>query len=180
MNPRWTARRLIVSAFLLFHLTATAVWNVPNSPIGKQLIPVFRPYMLPLGLWQSWWMFAPNPMGSTAEMEAEVIDAQGMRHLWEFPRVAQLAWWQKVPLFRHPKYTCNMLAPECGAQREFTARHAVRRLNLQAESFPVHATLMCRFREPPPPGQTSQTSPRSRSVQVLGTYDFVSFEEVHP
>ena len=66
---RWTARRLAISAFLVFHLTATVVWNLPNSPLKQCLFPRMRPYMLPLGLWQSWWMFAPDPMGTTAVLE---------------------------------------------------------------------------------------------------------------
>ncbi|QEH33556.1 hypothetical protein OJF2_20580 [Aquisphaera giovannonii] len=180
MISRWTASRVLISAFVLFHITGTVVWIVPESPIRQQLIPCFRPYMLPLGLWQSWWMFAPNPMGATAEMEAEVIDAQGMRHLWEFPRVAGISWWRKLPLFRHPKFTCNMIEPEGTTQREFTARHAVRRLNLGPESFPVHTTLLCRVKEPPPPGKTRIEAPRPTQILVLGTYDFASYEEVHP
>ena len=88
------------------------VWNVPNSPLRQRLVPAFEPYMLPLGLWQSWWMFAPDPMRVTAVLDAEVIDAHGMRHVYEFPRVAELPWWQKLPRFRHSKFTCNLMFEE--------------------------------------------------------------------
>ena len=51
-------------------------------------------------------------MGDTAVLESEVIDAKGMRHVYEFPRVADLPWWKKLPRFRHPKFTCNLMVDE--------------------------------------------------------------------
>ena len=177
---RRTAKRLAISAFLVFHLTAPVVWNLPVSPLKLMLFPPFRPYMLPLGLWQAWWMFAPDPMGTTAVLEAEVIDAKGMRHLYEFPRVADLPFLQKLPRFRHPKFTCNLLVEEFKTQREFTARHAVRQLRIDETAFPVHVNLNCRMKPPPPPGQSFSDPLAPKSVQTLGTYDFASLAEVHP
>ena len=79
---RRIAARLAISAFLVFHLTATVVWVIPTRPLGAFVTPGFRLYMLPLGLWQSWWMFsAPDPMGETAVLESELIDAKGMSRL---------------------------------------------------------------------------------------------------
>jgi len=177
---RWTAWRLAISAFVVFHLTATVVWNIPDSPLKQCLIPAFRPYMLPLGLWQSWWMFAPDPMGETVVLEAEVIDAKGMRHIHEFPRVADLPWWRKLPRFRHPKFTCNLLVEEYADQREFASRYVLRRLGLQPTAFPVHVSLYCKVKDPPPPGQPF-TDPLARPrLHTLGTYDFASLDEVRP
>ena len=178
MTWRWTARRLAISAFVLFHLTATFVWVVPVSPLKQALMPAFRPYMIPLGLWQSWWMFAPDPMRVTATLESEVIDAQGIRHLFEFPKVADLPWWQKLPRFRHPKFTCNLLVEEFKPQREFTARHVVRQLKLKPEAFPVHVSLYCQLKEPPPPGQPYSDPLATPRLHTIGTYDFASNDEV--
>jgi hypothetical protein len=177
---RRTATKLGISAFLVLHLTATVAWNLPSSPLKQWLFPVLRPYMLPLGLWQSWWMFAPDPMGTTAVLEAEVIDAQGMRHLFEFPRVADLPLWQKVPRFRHPKFTCNLLIDEYSPLRATAARHAVRQLKISHTSFPVHVSLYCRMKPPPPPGHPLSDPLAGKHVQTIGTYDFASLAEVHP
>ena len=91
-----------------------------------------------------------RPHGHDRGSEAEVIDAKGMRYLHEFPRVADLPFWQKLPRFRHPKFTCNLLADEYAPQREFTARHAVRQFKIDEASFPVHVSLYCRMKPPPP------------------------------
>mgnify|MGYP001016450457 CR=1 FL=1 len=90
-------------------------------------------------------------MRVTATLESEVIDAKGMRHLFEFPKVGELPWWQKLPRFRHPKFTCNLMLDEFKSQREFTARHVVRQLQLPPEAFPVHVSVYCQMKEPPPP-----------------------------
>jgi hypothetical protein len=177
---RWTAKRLAISAFLVFHLTATVVWNIPDSPLRRWLTPAFQRYMLPLGLWQCWWMFAPDPMRVTAVLESEVIDAQGKRHIHEFPRVAGLPWWQKLPRFRHPKFTCNLMLDEFAAQREFTARHVVRQLAMKPEAFPVHVSLYCQIKEPPAPGQAIVEHSSPVRLHSLGNYDFASINEVKP
>jgi hypothetical protein len=177
---RWTAKKLAISAFLALHLTATVAWNLPDCPIKQCLFPALRPYMLPLGLWQSWWMFAPDPMGTTAVLEAEVLEAQGMRHLFEFPRVADLPFWQKMPRFRHPKFTCNLLVDEYSPFREISAHHVVRQLKLDDRAFPLHVILYCRMKPPPPPGQPFADPMADKRVQTLGIYDFASLAEVHP
>src|SRR5205823_12097535 len=83
----WTLRRLAISAFLLVHLGAMGVWVLPNCPIQQQLAPWLRYYVLPLGLWQSWAMFAPDPLRDTVTLEAEVIDRNGLRYGFAFPRL---------------------------------------------------------------------------------------------
>jgi hypothetical protein len=177
---RWTAWRLAVSAYLVFHLTATVIWIIPGSPLKERVMPAFSYYMIPLGLWQSWWMFAPDPMRSTLVLEAEVIDAKGIRHLHEFTRVADLPWWQKVPRFRHPKFSCNLLNDEYVKLREYSARHAVRELGLGSDSFPLHVSLYYRVTELPPPGVTVLDPMAPIRLHTLATYDFGSIAEVLP
>lgn len=180
MAWRWTAWRLAVSAYVMFHVTATVIWILPNSPFRARASACFTYYMIPLGLWQSWWMFAPDPMKNSLVLEAEVIDAKGMRHVHEFPRVADLPWISKTPRFRHPKFACNLLNDEFIKLREYSARHAVRELGLGQESFPVHVSLNYVVTELPPPGETSLDPMTSRRLHALASYDFRSLGEVLP
>ena len=166
MAWRWTAWRIVISAYIVFHLVGIVVWNVPDSPLKQTLVPAFKQYMLRLGLWQSWWMFAPDPMGETAVLESEVIDAQGTRHLYAFPKVADLPWWRKLPRFRHPKLTSNLMLEEYAPLREFTARYTVR--------------LYCNLKEPPPPGRPYVDPFQPARMHTLGVYNFASNHEVQP
>jgi hypothetical protein len=119
-------------------------------------------------------------MGETAVLESEVIDAKGMRHIFEFPRVADLPWWKKMPRFRHPKLTCNLMLAEYAVAREFAGRYALRQLKLPSEAYPVHLSLYCQVKDPPPPGQ-SWTDPQARvRLCNLATFDFASLETPRP
>jgi hypothetical protein len=171
---------MAISAFIIFHVTATVIWVIPTSPLKLLLFPAFIPYMIPLGLWQSWWMFAPDPLRETLVLESEIIDAQGMRHIFEFPKVADLPWWRKLPRFRHSKFTSNLTIDEFAAQREFTARHAVRQLHLAPGAFPVHVSLYCQVKDPPPPGQPFADPLAPRRLNTIATFDFESPGEVRP
>jgi hypothetical protein len=176
---RWTALRLALSAYILFHLAATIAWVIPFSPLKAALMPKFRYYMLPLGLWQSWGMFAPDPLDCTITLESEVTDAKGMRHIHEFTKVADLPLWQKLPRFRHPKLTSNVQTEEYAPQREVVARHAVRSLGLGPESFPVIVSLYYQVTPPAPLG-VGQSDPMTPTrMHHLAAYQFDDWSEVY-
>ncbi len=118
MAWRWNARRLIVSAFVIFHLSAICLWTMPPCYIKDHLEPFYRYYVLPTGMWQWWAIFAPDPVRDTMVLDAEIVDAKGMRHIYEFPRIAELPWWQKIPRYRQPKFTGNMAKPEYDTWQE--------------------------------------------------------------
>jgi hypothetical protein len=180
MAWRWTARRLVVSAFVILHLSALTLWTMPPCAIKERFQSPCRYYMLPLGLWQWWAIFAPDPSRSTLLLDAEVVDAKGMRHVYEFPRIADLTWWQKIPRYRNPKFTCNMGSAEYAKHREFTARHAVRQLGLGAGAFPVWVSLYFVVKDAPPPGIGVADPMAPSRIQVLDRFQFGSVQEVRP
>ena len=65
--------------------------------------------MLPLGLWQWWAIFAPEPLRENRVLEAEVIDAKGLIHIYEFTKIGDMSAWQKLGRYRNPKFTDNMM-----------------------------------------------------------------------
>jgi len=69
---------------------------------------------------------------------------------------------------------------EYANQREFTGRYVLRQMGLPPEAYPVRLSLYCQIKAPPPPGQPF-TDPMARArLHNLGTYDFVSLDEVRP
>lgn len=178
MARRWTARRWALSAFVLFHLSALVAWTMPFCALKTQIQWPYRYYILPLGLWQWWAIFAPDPIRNTMTLNAEILDAKGMRHIYEFPRIGDLPWWQKLPQYRRPKFTANMMIDEYKVHRQFTARHAVRELGLGKEAFPVWVSLYAEIKDSPPPG-TGQSDPMAaKRVEVIERFEFKSLEEV--
>ncbi len=118
---RWTAQRVVISAFVLFHLGALSIWTNPDCLIKSRCALLFRYYVLPLGLWQWWAIFAPDPLRDTLYLNVEVIDSKGLRHLYEFPKIGDLPWWQKLGHYRAPKFAANMPVDEYKTLRTFTA-----------------------------------------------------------
>ena len=122
----WTARRLAISAFLIGHMGAVTIWVIPPCPIQRHCAETAAFYMLPLGLWQYWGMFAPDPVRDTLMLEAEVIDVRGIRYHFAFPKLADYSRWEGTFRYRHSKYAAVMGTEESAAQREFAVRHAIR------------------------------------------------------
>ena len=178
----WTVRRLLISTFLVFHMGATAVWVMPQCPIRKEFAPWVQYYIVPLGLWQLWAMFAPDPVRDTVTLEAEVIDANGVRYRFEFPRLADYNWWQGIPRFRYSKYAANLACEDFALAREFAAHHVLRRLKLPAEVYPVSVHLLYQSRTTPPPGSPSPELDPMTPVKpiVVGTVRIESPREVQP
>ena len=175
---RW--RRLGVSAFVVAHLGATVVWVMPACPIRERAFPWVAPYILPLGLWQYWGMFAPDPVRETVTLEADVVDTRGLRFRFAFPKLADYSKWQAVPRFRHSKFAMNLLVPDVQSQREVAARHAVRQLALPAEAFPVDVHLVYQVRNAPPPGSPPVDPMTPTYPHVLTHFRFDSLREVTP
>jgi hypothetical protein len=178
---RWNARRLFISAFVLFHLSALCVWTVPPCLIKERVTPFYRYYVLPLGMWQWWAIFAPDPIRNTMMLNAEIVDAKGMRHLFEFPRLADLPWWQKTPLYRQPKFAANMGMPEYAGQRKYTARYALRQIEMKPESYPLTVSLYYLVTDAPAPGPSAAVDPMvPPRIQMIEKFEFATVEEVRP
>ena len=180
MARRWNARRVVISAFVIFHLSALITWTMPNCPIKAKCESSFQYYMLPLGIWQWWAIFAPDPIRGSITVNAEVVDAQGMRHVYPFTRLADLSWWERIPRYRNCKFAGNMPSEEYAKTRQFAARHVVRQLDMKPEAFPVWVSMYIELTDPPPPGSgvpDLMTEPR---VQVLDRFEFRSPKEVRP
>jgi len=136
--------------------------------------------MLPSGLWQYWAMFAPDPIKDTCTLEVEVVDSKGLRHNFAFPKLADYTLLQGIPRFRYSKYTANMVGEGSDLQRKFAARHAVRRLGLKDDAFPMDVHVYYQVRETPPPGGPPADPMTPAKPQLLTTYQFTTPDEVRP
>ncbi|MDG3004811.1 hypothetical protein [Paludisphaera mucosa] len=179
MARRWTAWKLAISAFVLFHMAGTLAWVMPASPMRQAMVPWFSAYMIPLGLWQAWGMFAPDPLQSMITLEAEVSDARGHGRIHEFTKVADLPWWRKLPKFRHPKFAANLGLDEYAPQREMAARHVVRTLGIAPEAFPVYVRLYYQVAQSPPLGSSQADPMVPKTIENLAAFQFDTWDEVH-
>lgn len=145
--------RGVISVFLVVHMAAMVLWVMPPCPLRARYIGVARYYVLPLGLWQFWAMFAPDPQRDSLTLEAEVIDARGIRSTFVYPKMADFPTQSaKLARFRFPKYAANLLMPDTQLERNISARHALRRLRLPDDAYPLTVSLVYHVRVSPPAG----------------------------
>jgi hypothetical protein len=175
----WRAKRLLISAFVLAHTAAVAIWNMPTCPIRERLVPTLAYYMFPLGLWQNWTMFAPDPVQHTYTLQAAAIDKNGFIYEFKFPKTQDFGVIEAVTRVRHSKFTSNVGPDDSGLYRELAARHVVRALKLPPEVFPVDVELQYLVRESPPPGSAPDPM-QVTYVQPIRAYRYPTFEEAHP
>lgn len=180
MSWRWTARKWLVSAFVLFHLTATALWITPFCAIKQRLGIPLTYYMFPTGTWQGWMMFAPNPPATINTLEAVAVDAQGIRHEFLFPRIADYSFWETLPRFRHPKFIANLLLDDNAVSRQFAARHVARKLDLPAKAYPLNVQLVYMVKKIPPPFSPPDTAVEPPESVMHTSFWFRQPSEVRP
>jgi hypothetical protein len=181
VSRTWTARKLAVSAFVIAHLLALVIWNLPAKVLLRErLVPVLSWYMLPTGLWQDWGMFAPDPGKSSLALEAVSLDRHGVLRTYAFPRLTGLsvpaAFWR----FRHAKYLSVIGLENSAANREFAARTVLRRQAIPAEAYPVDVQLLYKVRPTPPPGEPPADPAAPPDDLVIDTFRFPGRAEVDP
>ena len=143
MRSSWSLKlkRLGVSAFVLTHLTCLVFWNLPGGVLREHVVKWATYYMMPLGLWQYWNMFGPEPVKSIAELEAVVTDGKGMVHLFPFTHMVNIPPWKRFLYIREAKFAAALADDNCKPHREITARHVARTIGLKPADFPLVVEL---------------------------------------
>lgn len=180
MKWRWTAYRILISAFLVVHFVAVILINLPASALRAATIMPVAHYLVPIGLDQAWGMFAPNPVQHTNNLEALSIDNNGIQRVFVFPRMDDFSLWKAIPRVRHSKYASNAAGENNKAIREYAVRHALRQLKLPADAFPVTVHLYYQVTETPPLGGPPRDPMKPPVTTALGTYRFPTLAEVMP
>ena len=174
-------KRLAISAFLLAHLSAVVLTNLPDCPLRRKLGHLWVDgYLMPTGQWQGWGMFAPEPTKNTLTLEAAVRDSRGLVRRYAFPRMMDQSAWAGFLGFRHSKYSANAGEPSGPANREFAARYVVRVLKLQDEDFPATVQLYYQVWPTPAPDAPSDEPPASAWQSIIETYTFPTLAEAMP
>ena len=177
----WVIKRLLISTFVIAHLAATAVFVIPNCPIRARYLDLSIQYLFPLGLWQNWALFAPDPVKETLRLEAMVFDRHGIIRVFAFPTNANRHWLEKLLHFRHTKFAaCFFMKEDFAAQREIAARHVVRNLKIPSDAFPVTLQFIYQAREAPALGAPLADAFTPFKPYDMGSYRFASLMEAQP
>jgi hypothetical protein len=147
---RWG--RVLINAFILWHLFALTIWLLPESALRESCIGVVSPYMTLTGFMQSWGMFAPNPAGVEFYIEARVTYADGRVRRWVYPRMVDMGYIERYRRERFRKLIEMANPDENRVVWPSLARYAARRNNTDPRNPPVSVAMVRHFRAIPPPG----------------------------
>jgi hypothetical protein len=147
---RWG--RVLVNAFILWHLFALTIWLLPQCALRQDCIALVTPYMTYTGFMQGWTMFSPNPANMDLYVEARITYADGRVRGWNFPRMVRLGYLDRYRQERWRKLIENGHLDENQMVWPSLARYAARRNNLYPGNPPVSVALVRHFRPIPPPG----------------------------
>ena len=144
-------------------LTVVVLFNLPASAITRATAPIVNAIALPLGLDQSWALFAPAPPSRQDNLEVNVAMASGAVRTWTLPKSNPVF---GVPTSHRWRKLKESLVTTPALRADF-AHWVVRRLT-PAGDRAVGVEMVLRTVDMAPPGshETGQTG-----VQTLYTED---------
>jgi hypothetical protein len=148
---RWWGR-ILINAFILWHLFALTIWLLPESALRQSWIGLVSPYMTWTGFMQSWSLFSPNPAPMEVYVEARITYADGRARSWVYPRMVNMGYLERYRRERFRKLIEMAHPDENRVVWPSLARYAARRNNLNPGNPPVSVALVRHFRAIPPPG----------------------------
>ena len=173
----WAVRRSLISAFVTFHLAALAIWTMPSCAIKDRFDRWAGQYVMPLGLWEPWRMFAPDPPREELALEVVIRDREGVTRTYAFPRTALLTPGRALGRYRQTKFAENALGYRGEFLRAAAARYAVQQSGVAADRFPVEVELDHLAWTIAMPGEPATRSPARRRLEL---YSYQSRAEVGP
>jgi hypothetical protein len=158
-----------ISIFILFHLISITCWALPvNWPLVVGVRQITRPYMLWTGLFQTWDMFAPNPVPTNTYIKAVVITQNHHLRVWAFPRMDELSLAKRYQKERYRKFLENMLLEQNAALLPDVVRHIARFYNDPAD--PPEKVMLIKFQADITPGSGDRPEPKPKPSDLYEEY----------
>jgi hypothetical protein len=158
-SPLEKVKYFAINVFLIFHLIAIPCWCIPSSsPLIPKVKDLIRPYMVWIGLFQNWDMFAPSPKAANQYLEAIVLYKDKPAQLWSFPRMEFLSYTERYRKERYRKFEENLPKTEYSALWPDAARF-IARLNSTPSSPAQSVVLVVRWSPIIPEEGTSAHGP---------------------
>jgi hypothetical protein len=107
-------KQLLVMGFVLFHLVIILDCAIPlDFWPARQSRELVAPYMLSIGMTETWDTFAPRPKASEQYLKAIVITTNGNTKIYSFPRMEGMSWIMRYQKERYRKFAESILCPDC-------------------------------------------------------------------
>lgn len=109
------------------------------------------------GLFQTWNMFAPDPLPKNTYIKAVVITEHHHLHVWEYPRMDQLGFEERYRKERYRKFAENLLQDGTGLLLTDVVKHIARFYNDPAD--PPEKVILLKYETEIRPGSDGGNEP---------------------
>jgi hypothetical protein len=168
--------RLFLNGFIIFHLAAFACWASPvNLKFRDEFVQWIRPYMHWSGLWQSWDMFAPNPVNINAHLEAKITFQDGTQSTWKFPRMDQMGYFERYLKERYRKWSSDRVRLDSYSATWKNTAQYIARIYDGSSGPPKKIQLIRYWAEIPPPQPNSIVQPHPKVPPHNNSYTFFTY-----
>lgn len=185
-------KKLLILIFFTLNVGIMIADGLPDqSALGGRFISLVSRYQAWAMLYQPWSMFAPNPMNTTAFIEADLRFDDGSTSVWKLPRPNDLPFFRKILTGdRYRILGQETLLPEHNDLVWFDLSRYITREIMQQESSKNSGRLLkeiqfkrfeSRVHLPPegsfiPHGQRSQRFDVTHVFHYVPTYERIRYE----
>jgi hypothetical protein len=173
--------RIVTNLFIVIHLVAIVTWEIPVSGLDDwPVTSEIRAYMRWAGLWQSWSMFAPDPLSVNVRVDALVTGNDGRTRSWNLGQFRGAGgWWWRFRRDRYRKWVIDHVRRDDHALLwSDAARFALRQAAVDAAvTNPISVTLVRRWR---PITLTNTPTVGLGSAGSDFSYAFFTYQEPPP
>lgn len=106
------AGKVVIGVFVTVFVLVGVVWNIPDSPIRRSLMPAVEPVAAPVGLDQFWGMYGnPSKRAETVEVQVKMADSQV--RVWTMQAGERgIGWWDRWIMLRRAVMTDANVRPQ--------------------------------------------------------------------
>jgi hypothetical protein len=113
---------------------------------AKEFRKLIAPYLLCIGMNETWDTFAPRPKSSEQYLKAVVLTVSGNDKVYSFPRMEELSWRKRYQKERYRKFVESALCKDCsGLWPDIEKSVADRELT---PTDPVEKVILIEFESP--------------------------------
>jgi hypothetical protein len=142
--------RWCISLFILVHVYIIFFWGLPASRFRNYMVQPVEDYVMKMGHWQSWDMFAPDPLSVNYKLHAQVFFQDGSLKIWHFPQMEKLGLLERYGKERYRKWTERVRQDIYSSIWDDTARY-IARLHNNPTNRPTRVILIREWESIPPP-----------------------------
>ena len=168
-------KRAALNLFISLHLAALFFWGLPDGPFRNHMARPFEPYVVYMGLWHIWGMFAPKPLDINFDVRATVKYADGSTSEWIAPRVEEMPVWKRMSGERFRKWRERIRSEEYMMIWDDTAHWIARQMNKNPQNPPVEVKLTRWWSETPPPNLHVDYQPQPKRVAWTKSFTYGTY-----